>query len=122
VKCTHLYTDAHGESQIGEIDISVAGREFAPLTPPILLSEPETAARIIFATIPPGWEAERHKAPHRQYFLQLTGIIEVEVGGDMRVRTGPGEITFIEDVDGSGHATRVVGDEPVTGAFIQLPE
>jgi quercetin dioxygenase-like cupin family protein len=117
-----LYTDSHGESQIEEVDIPVAGREFAPFTPPILLSEPEAVAQVIFATIPPGWETERHKAPHRQYFVQLTGIIEVEVAGGRRVRTGPGEITFIEDVDGSGHATRVVGHEPVTGAFVQLPE
>ena len=45
----------------------------------------------------------------------------MEVAEGRRVRTGPGELTLIEDTDGSGHMTRVIGEVPVTGAFVQLP-
>ncbi len=54
------------------------------------------------------------------YFVELVGIIEVEVVEGRRGRTGPGEVTLIEDTHGSGHITRVIGHVPVTGAFIQL--
>jgi hypothetical protein len=121
VRCIRLYTDAAGNSRFDEMDIPLQQAEFGPPAAPIDLSEPEVAARVIFASIPPGWVGVRHTAPRRQYFAQLTGIIEVEVAEGERVRTGPGEVTLIEDTDGSGHITRVIGDESVTGAFIQLP-
>ena len=121
MKCTRLYTDAAGNSRFDEIDIPVQQAEFGPPAAPMDLSEPQAAARVIFASIPSGWVGVRHTAPRRQYFVQLTGTIEVEVAEGKRVRTGAGEVTLIEDTDGSGHVTRVIGDEPVTGAFIQLP-
>jgi hypothetical protein len=122
MRYTRIYADADGRTEFKEVDIDQCRGEFAPPSPPIDLSAPLEADRIIFATIPVGWRGELHTAPRRQFFLQLTGVIEVEVTGGRTLRTGPGDVTLIEDTNGSGHLTRVIGDVPVTGAFVQLPD
>jgi hypothetical protein len=121
MKYTRIYTDPAGDSRAEEVDIELRKADLAPSAEPMDLSAPIEAARLMFATIPVGWIAERHNAPRRQFFLQITGEMETEVSDGRRVRTGPGSITLIEDTEGSGHVTRVIGDVPVTGAFVQLP-
>jgi hypothetical protein len=96
--------------------------DFAGTRVPIDLSAPVDADRVIFASFPAGWVGERHTAPRRQFFVQLTGVIEVEGADGATTRTGPGEVTLVEDITGSGHITRIIGDSPVTGAFVQLPD
>ncbi len=122
MRYTRIYADAAGESQFEEVEIELREADFAPSAEPMDLSAPIEAARLMFATIPVGWVGERHTAPRRQFFVQLTGVIETEVSDGRRVRTGPGSVTLIEDTEGSGHVTRVIGDVPVTGAFVQLPD
>jgi hypothetical protein len=122
MRYTRIYADAAGQSQFEEVGIELLEADLALLVEPMNLSAPIEAARMIFATIPAGWIGERHTAPRRQFFLQLTGVIETEVNDGRRVRTGPGSITLIEDTEGSGHVTRVIGDVPVTGGFVHLPD
>ncbi|MCL5736452.1 MAG: hypothetical protein M1274_12845 [Actinobacteria bacterium] len=122
MKCIRLFSDEAGNSQFEEVDIPLHQAVFSSPTPPMELSEPQPAERAVLASIPVGWMGERHSAPRRQFFVQMSGTIEVEVAGGRRVVTGPGELTLIEDVDGKGHVTRVIGNVPVTGVFIQLPD
>jgi hypothetical protein len=122
MRYTRIYADAAGRPQFEEVEIELREAHLAPSAEPMDLSAPIEAARLVFATIPVGWIGERHTAPRRQFFLQLTGVIETEVNDGRRVRTGPGSITLIEDTEGSGHVTRVIGDVPVTGAFVHLPD
>jgi hypothetical protein len=121
MRYTRIYSDAAGRPQFEEVEIELREADLAPSAEPMDLSAPIEAARLMFATIPVGWIGERHTAPRRQFFVQLTGVIETEVSDGRRVRTGPGSVTLIEDTEGSGHVTRVIGDVPVTGAFVQLP-
>ena len=122
MKCTRIHADAAGESRLEEIDIGLDRAVFAPPTPPMDLSVPFEATRVVFVSLPVGWQGERHNAPRRQFFLQFSGMIELEVADGRRVRTGPGSVTLLEDTQGSGHMTRVLGDEPATGAFVQFPD
>jgi hypothetical protein len=122
MRYTRIFADAAGQSQFEEVDIGLREADFGSPVEPMDLSAPIEAARLMFATIPVGWVGERHTAPRRQWFLQLTGVIETEVSDGRRVRTGPGSITLIEDTEGSGHVTRVIGDVPVTGGFVHLPD
>ena len=117
-----IYADEAGESRSEEVDIALSRADFAPPASPMDVSEPHAAARVIFATMPVGWYGERHTAPRRQFFFQLTGTIEWELSEGLRIRPGEGSVTLLEDTNGSGHSTRVIGDEPVTGAFVQLPD
>jgi hypothetical protein len=122
MRYTRIYADAAGQPRFEEVEIELREADLAPSAEPMDLSVPIEAARLMFATIPAGWIGERHTAPRRQFFVQLTGVIETEVSDGRRVRTGPGSVTLIEDTEGSGHVTRVIGDVPVTGAFVQLPD
>lgn len=122
MKCTRLYTDDAGLSQVEMIDVSMDRGQLSSAAPEMDLSDLRAASGLVFASIPAGWAGGWHTAPHRQYFVQLGGVIEVEVVGGTLIRTGPGDVTLIEDIHGSGHMTRVIGDEPVTGVFIRLPE
>ncbi len=121
MKCTRLFVDAAGRSDFDEVEIDQRPDHFAPSASPVELSARLDTEGIVFVSFPAGWFGERHTAPRRQFFLQLAGVMEVEVDGGRTVRTGPGEVTLIEDTGGSGHVTRVIGDTPVTGAFVQLP-
>jgi hypothetical protein len=122
MRYTRIYADAAGRTEFKEIDIDQCPADFVPPSPPIDLSAPLEADSIMFATIPVGWRGELHSTPWRQFFLQFTGVVEVEVSGGRTVRTGPGDITLVEDTNGSGHITRVIGDVPVTGAIVKLPD
>jgi hypothetical protein len=122
VKITRIYADAAGETRFGQVDMGLGPVDFAGTGVPIDLSAPVDADVVIFASFPAGWVGERHTAPRRQFFVQLTGVIEVEGADGVTIRTGPGEVTLVEDITGSGHITRVIGDVHVTGAFVQLPD
>jgi hypothetical protein len=122
MKCMRIYADAAGKSRFDEVDIELGPVDFAGTGAPIDLSAPVDAARVIFVSFPAGWVGERHTAPRRQFFVQQTGVLEVEGADGATIRTGPGGLTLVEDITGSGHITRVIGGGPVTGAFVQLPE
>jgi quercetin dioxygenase-like cupin family protein len=61
---------------------------------------------------PPGMERTgiHHHDEHEQFGLIVSGHIEVEIGGQVRV-LGPGEIYYAAKGEPHGH-TVVVGDEP----------
>lgn len=68
---------------------------------------------------PGGWEGDWHPTPRRQFIIILTGGLEVEVSdGEVR-RFGPGSIALIEDTEGRGHVSRVLGKE--RGHSLALP-
>ena len=122
MRYVRLYTGADGETQFEEIEVALTPQDFAPPARPFDLSAPVDAQRVIFGTFPAGWSGARHVAPRRQFAFQFTGELEVEGGGGRRHVFGPGSIALVEDTTGAGHATRVIGDVPVTVAFVQLPE
>lgn len=67
----------------------------------------------------PGNVIDWHRAPRRQYVITLTGHAELEVAGGKKIAVGPGHVDLVEDVNGKGHITKVVGtDDRIT---LQLP-
>ena len=117
---TILSVDANGESHFTDADIAVVEQPFAPPAPPLAISDPITAEQALFFRIPAGWFGDWHPAPRRQYYVQTTGELEVQVSdGEIR-RFHPGDVVLVEDVTGRGHTTRVIGDTNVCGVYIQL--
>ena len=56
----------------------------------------------VFFRIPAGWFGDWHPAPCRQYYVQTTGELEVQVSdGEIR-RFRPGDVVLVEDVTGQG--------------------
>ncbi|MCH8827218.1 MAG: hypothetical protein IIB16_09710, partial [Chloroflexi bacterium] len=58
----------------------------------------------------------------RQYVINLSGEVEIGLKDGRVHRFGPGHVTLAEDVTGSGHTTRVVGDSPRVSATITLED
>jgi hypothetical protein len=117
-----IYAGPDGESHFHDHDVELAAAEFAPPAPPLLLSAGQTADRLLFATFPAGWRGDWHPTPVRQYFVQLSGELEVEVSdGEVR-RLLPGQVVLVEDTTGKGHRTRVIGGADVRCVFVQLEQ
>ena len=122
MRFTILTEDDDGESHYVDGDLALLERAFAPPAPPMHVSEPVPAARAVFFEIPVGWFGDWHPAPCRQYYVQTTGQLEVEVSdGEIR-HFHPGDVVLVEDVRGTGHTTRVVSDDAVRGVYVQLPD
>ena len=62
--------------------------------------------------LPAGWESgRRYNPPRRNFFVTLSGELEIEASdGEVR-RLGPGTVLLAEDLSGKGHITRSRGGE-----------
>jgi hypothetical protein len=120
VKYTRVYADADGESHFEDVEVAMEEAVFAPPAPPLKLSEFIASSRFTFLSASPGWTGDWHPSPARQFTLYLQGEIEGETSdGEVR-RFGPGDAVLLEDTTGKGHRSRVVGDEDVILAVVQL--
>ena len=77
-----------------------------------------TNASIKFGRSEGPFFADWHNEPRRQYFIVLTGQVELTVGdGAVRV-FNPGDVLLAEDLTGQGHQVRSLGDQPLTRVTI----
>jgi hypothetical protein len=118
---TRIYSDSTGESHFEDVSVPVAPVHFAPPAPPFEVAEPIGAERMLLATMPPAWASTWHPAPRRQFYVQLSGTLEVQVSDGQVRQFRPGSLVLLEDTTGKGHCTRVVGDAISEGVFVQLP-
>jgi len=117
---TRILADSSGESHFEDVEVALRSVDFAPPAPPLDLGEPIPTIQSQFFSIPPGWFGDWHCTPRRQFYLQLEGILEVEVSdGEVRRLQG-GAVVLLDDLTGTGHASKVIGDVPITGVFLQL--
>src|SRR5262245_53608713 len=120
MRCTRIASDDGGPSRFEDVEIELADAGYAPPAPPFALSTAMPCSSVLLGSFPAGYRSDWPPSPVRQWFLQLSGELEVETGdGEVR-RLGPGSAVLVEDVTGPGHRTRVVGDAPVRAAFVQL--
>lgn len=120
LKYTRVYADEEGESHFEDVEVGMSEVVFAPPAPPLRLSEFMESSRFSFLSAQPGWFGDWHPAPSRQFMLHLQGEVEAEVSdGEIR-RFGPGSATLVEDTSGKGHRSRVVGEQEVLLAVVQL--
>src|SRR5438067_606450 len=117
VETTYLRTfnTPDGESHIEEVDMGLAatvnGEWRAPFQPVESMS---------FRRVKPGWYADWHVAPRRQYIVFLHGQAEIEMSdGDVR-QFGPGSVLLAEDTEGKGHILRSVGADERLSITIPL--
>ena len=100
------YADAAGETHLEVLEISPdAG---------MLPLEGLTARSYNPTNV--GW----HKAPQRQFAINLSGDLQVEVTDGTKRKVGPGDLVLLDDIVGKGHITRLLG--AVTCLFIRVPD
>jgi hypothetical protein len=105
MKVTRVYTGADGQSHFDEIEV-----EIEKLQP---------GDGIIFRHAPPGDFNDWHRAPRRQYVINLSGQSEIEISDGTKRRFGPGDIFLVDDTTGRGHISRALGSQP--RLFITIP-
>ena len=118
---TRLYTDDDGFSRLET-------RSMTPRMHPMVDDEGArshaTVAQdcdfVSFRIFPVGYDHSWHCAPRRQYVVVLQGQIEITLRDHHSETFGPGGILLAEDMTGSGHCTRVVGETPVLYCLIPL--
>ncbi len=118
---TRIYCDADGESHFDDVSVNVAPVDFAPPAPPLNMAAPLKAERMILCAFPAAWVGNWHPTPRRQFYIQLSGELEVTVSDGEKRRFSSGSLILLEDTTGRGHLTRVAGSTLVEAVFVQLP-
>ncbi len=75
---------------------------------------------VIFREVDGDYALDFHTAPRRQFVINLTGSVDIEVGDGTVRRLGPGDILLAEDTTGEGHISRAVNGEPRRCLFLPL--
>lgn len=110
-----IYTGADGESHFE--DVSVDLRDMGPMG---RISDLWKGKGVMFREVSGNYDLDFHTAPRRQFVVNLTGSVDIEIGDGTVRRMGPGSILLAEDTTGRGHRSRNVGGEPRTCLFLPL--
>ncbi len=115
MEITRIYTGTDGQSHFEDLAV-----DLDDLGPMGLISETIPTSGVQFREVSGGYHLDFHRAPRRQYVVNLTGSVEIEVGDGTKRIMGPGTILLAEDTTGRGHISRNVNGEPRTCMFIHL--
>ena len=94
--------------------------EFSEGSPSIDMTQFIPASRVAIITASVGWKGAWHATPKRQLMFYLAGSAKRETSDGSIHDMNPGTITLLEDIDGKGHRSWVVGDSEVVIALVQL--
>jgi hypothetical protein len=115
---TRIYADPSGESHLEDVEL-----EMKPADHASLMSELVAAKGVVFRESRSSeYFIDWHNAPRRQFVVNLSGEVEIEVSDGEKRRFGPGSILLAEDLTGKGHISRGVGDSTRRVLFIPLSE
>ncbi len=119
IQYERLYADSSGETHFEPFRIALGSARFTPPAPPLDVSELARATRHGFLRLAPGWVGDWHRSPQCQWLFFLTGEVIVEASDGAVRRYTAGGALRLEDVDGRGHRSRVVGDVAAVMAAVQ---
>ena len=112
-----IYSGDDGESHFEDLQIDLDDRG-----PAGKMSDLWRGKGVIFREVAGDYNYDYHTAPRRQFVINLTGSVDIEVGDGTVRRLGPGGILLAEDLTGRGHISRAVNDEPRTCIFVPLED
>jgi quercetin dioxygenase-like cupin family protein len=116
---TRIFTGADGQAQSERVEARLTpGR--APTAGSIDASDPVAVSQMQVLRTSPGYVADWHSVPRRQYVVMLRGQREIEVAGGKKVALAPGSVMLVEDISGKGHLTRGVGAEDAISLVIPI--
>ena len=115
MQITRIFTGEDQQSHFEDIELDLPDRG-----PGGKISDLVAATGVMFRQTDASYDLGFHTAPRRQYVVNLTGTVEIEVGSGEKRRLGPGTILLAEDTTGQGHISRAVGDGVRNCLFIPL--
>ena len=107
-KVVRIYTTPDGGSRVEELTIS-------PDAKPVDITRMTASVYRGSGARTPDW----HTAPRKQFAINMTGELEVELTDGTRRRIGS-DLVYLEDTTGKGHVTRALG--PITNVFLHVPD
>lgn len=107
-KVVRIFATPDGGSRVEELTIS-------PNAKPIDITRMTAGAYRGSGATAPDW----HTAPRKQFAINMTGELEVELTDGSRRKIGS-DLVYLEDLTGKGHVTRALG--PITNVFLHVPE
>ena len=107
-KVVRIYTTPDGGSGVQELVIS-------PDAKPVDITRMTASVYRGSGARAPDW----HTAPRKQFAINMTGELEVELTDGTRRRIGS-DLVYLEDTTGKGHVTRALG--PITNVFLHVPD
>ena len=115
MQIVRIYSGADGESHFEDLAV-----EFPQDGALGRISKMVPARGVLFREVDGDYDLDFHNAPRRQYVVNLTGSVDIEIGDGTCRRLGPGSILLAEDTTGRGHKSRNVAGEARTCLFIPL--
>ncbi len=110
-KYIRLYADKNGESHFEDLEVELVPVDFAPPAPPLNVAQFLPTARSYWVGAAVGWHGEEpHPTPRRQIFCMLGGTCEVTASDGAVRRFSAGDVLLLEDTEGKGHSTRIIGN------------
>jgi hypothetical protein len=107
-KVVRIYATLDGGSRVEELTIS-------PDAKPVDITRMTASVYNGSGARAPDW----HTAPRKQFAINMTGELEVELTDGTRRKVGS-DLVFLEDTTGKGHVTRALG--PITNVFLHVPD
>ena len=114
---TRVYTGSDRKSHFEDVEI-----ELLDQGPMGSISSLWSAKGVLFRKVSGDYDLDFHNAPRRQFVVNLTGAVEIEVGDGTKRQLGAGSILLAEDTEGQGHISRSINGEPRDCLFIPLSD
>jgi quercetin dioxygenase-like cupin family protein len=120
VNYTRLFSDSSGASHFQNLESDLTATDFASNAPPLFVSLSLQAENVSFFGAPAGWKSDWHPSSGRHLFAVLSGVWEVTATDSEVRRFSRGDVLLVEDTEGKGHTSRVIGDEDSLALLIKL--
>jgi hypothetical protein len=111
----NLYEDSAGESHFRDIEV-----EWKQDTLGGKMSKRHPATGIIFRVTEGSYDLDWHRAPRRQYIINLDAAVELTASDGEKRIIGAGEVILVEDVSGKGHLSKAVSGQVRHSIFIPV--
>jgi hypothetical protein len=116
-----LFSDDAGESHIETATIALQPERFAPPAPPLDVSAISRADGWNILRFPADWVGGWHCSPYRQWMFVLAGHAAVRSSDGSQCDLCAGSICLLEDTQGKGHLTTILGSDEVLMVAIRIP-
>ena len=111
----NLYEDKEGISHFRELDV-----DFSEPLYTLRTTERIPVKGLFFVESPPDYDLDWHKAPRKQYIINLDAAVQITAGDGESREIGIGQVLLVEDTTGQGHLSKVIGNKIRHAAFIAV--
>ena len=117
-----VFADAAGESHLETATMAIQPEQFAPPAPPLDVSDTSRATGWNLLRFAPDWVGGWHCTPSRQWMFVMAGETTVRTSDGSQCDLRAGSICLLEDTQGKGHLTTIIGSHEVLMVAVHIPD